>query len=634
MNDHAEPGATMKTRIYRNATAHFYDQGDTRDLDAHYPDAWFMNLRAHGFNAFWLSAWLRDLVAFRGKETAEQARRLDELSRLIDRAHRFGVGLYLFLNEPRAFPVDDPFWEAHADMAGPQEPWYLPEPMRVTLICTSTRDGKDYVYEGSRRLHRRLPELTGTIHINASEYPTHCACHVITNPGGMVFATETEHEGIACPRCAERAPEEVVAEILGLFRQGARDAGSDAAIIAWNWCWVMYAPDPQPALIDRLHPEIAVMATFECGGHKPILGRERRVDEYSLIYVGPSDQYRAVTTYGQERGHEVVAKLQLGTTHEAPTTANMPLVGHLFDKIKWLRDNGHAGFLGTWNFGSRFTLNTAAVALAVDRPELGDRRAFLHALCRIYLGRDDTEGFCHAVETMEAAFDAYPLANRMLYVGPMPFALGHPLDGAPVEGKPLSQSWLDHERGDDWDACRGPYTWDEILEGYAGLVEGLTEGVQRLQSVLLPSRCPWDTELGRYGGPPAILGHGDRLSDEEKVRHARAVLPEALFAELPELEGIHGLRCLEEWSNAWTLLCMCESTLNLFRNHVAKTRQPDDAARVLRALQERELEIVERALPLFCLDERLGLHLEHQIYLVSREKLEDKRDALRRSLSA
>lgn len=459
--------------------------------------------------------------------------------------------------------------------------------------------------------------------------PTHCYCHVITNPGGTLFASDTEHEGIACPRCAGRTPEEVVSEILDLFLRGARDAGSDAAVVAWNWNWVMYAPDPQPDLVDRLNPDLKIMAGFECGGSKEIYGKVRRLEEYSLIYVGPSAQYLAVTEYARDKGHEVLAKLQVGTTHEAATVANMPLVGHLFEKLRRLRRNGHTGFVGTWNFGNRFTLNTAAVGLAIRRPELDERPAFLAALCRAYLGRDNTEGFCRAVGMIEEAFECYPIANPILSAGPVTFALGHPLDDAPLQGKPLSHNWLDLERGDNWDECREPYTWDEILTGFSELVPRLEEGVRLLECVLFPSRSPWDTQLGTYAGPPVILRCSDRLSDEEKVAHARAVLPAPLFRQLPALDGIHGFRCLAEWSNAWALLYTCWSTRNVFGNFVAKKEGREDYSQFLRALQEQELTHVERALPLFCLDERLGLHLECQSYLVSREKLKRKRDALK-----
>ncbi len=78
---------------------------------------------------------------------------------------------------------------------------------------------------------------------------------------------------------------------------------------------------------------------------------------------------------------------------------------------------------------------------------------------------------------------------------------------------------------------------------------------------------------------------------------------------------------------------MMTSVLHLFQNYTAKKENRPDYADFLRQLQEKELANVERALPLFYLDERLGLHLECQSYLVSREKLEQKLQALKKNLA-
>ena len=310
----------------------------------------------------------------------------------------------------------------------------------------------------------------------------------------------------------------------------------------------------------------------------------------------------------------------------------MPLVGNLFEKMRCLRDDGIPGFMGTWNFGDRFTLNTAAVALFVRRPDIEDKREFLSELCREYLGRTDVETFCQAVGKMEDACDYFPLANRMMHVGPVPFALACPLDAAPLTGKPLTGNWRDLDRGDDWDQCRGPYTWDEIIGGFERLTALYEQGMRDFESVCFPTKSPFATALASYRGQPVIPRHADRLSDAEKLDRVRALLPSEIFEELPEIEGIHGYRCLEEWTNGWALLCCCASTLHLFKNYIAKKKAAPDYDRVLAALQRAELENVTRALPLFRLDCRLGLHLEPQRYLVTAAQLERKAAELRAAL--
>jgi hypothetical protein len=612
-------------RIYRNARAHFYDHGDVRGLETEYSDAWFRNLRDHGFNGFFLNVWLRQFVPFRQAASPAQLQTRDRLARLADRAAACDVGLYLYLNEPHAFAADDPIWERFPGMAGEAEVYPLPRPTPTRMICTSTAIGRAYVYEMAHGLYAALPGLAGSVHINASEFPTHCYCHIITNPGGTIFSGDTEHEGIDCTRCARRRPEEVVAEILNLFRAAADDVGSDARIIAWNWDWVMWAPDPQPRLISRLQPGIALMAGFEAGGSKVIAGVERRIEEYSLISTGPSPQYCSFHEYARQQDVPMLAKLQLSTTHEAATLANLPLLGNVFDKLSWLHRNGVAGFLGCWNFGNLLCLNTAAVGLFMRRPDLRTRRdAFLRTLCSDYLGRDDTETFCRAIDGIERAFDHYPVANRMLHKGPVSFALSAAFDRQPPRDMPLSQNWLDEPRGDRWEECLGPYSLAEVVAGFERLLVDLEPAVELLAAVLFSEVSPWDTSLANYRGEPLIVSRCDQRTAAANAAALAHLLPPGVAEAMPELLTATGFRCLQEWTNLMFMLAMFRSVRNLFANYAAKrsARGPDDA--LYERLLVSEHAAVGRALTLCHLDDRLGLHLECQAHLVSREKLTRK----------
>lgn len=614
----------MKFRIYRNSAACFRLGGDLNQTDEHYTDAWFERLREHGFNGFWLNVWMRKLVAFRESENAEQIRNQDILKRLMDRAARFDVGVYLFLNEPKAFPRTHRIWDRFPGMRGAPGTWPAPNHrLELNLLCTSTPEGQAYVYESARRLHQQLPDLAGTVHINASESPTHCYCHSITNPGGKVFSSTQEHPGIDCPRCAERTPEEIIAEILNLYRRGCRDAGSRAPVIAWNWNWIMYAPHPQEALIRRLDPDIHVLADFECGGRMEILGQERPVAEYSLLYTGPSERYTLLTDCALRTGHRIGAKLQIGTTHELATVANLPLLGHLYDKLAYLRRSPCEGIFATWNFGNRFTLNSAAFALSFRKPTMPDKDEFLTELGRSYLGLADERRFAGAIAKMEAAFRHYPLCNEMIYFGPINFALGLPLDDTPLQGAPLTVSCLPRPRGDSWDNCLGPFTLDEVIGGYAAMVGEYRQAVRDWETCLFPSCSPWH-ELKDYHGPPVIRRAVDQLGDADNVAHLRNTLPAEIFRELPELEGIQGFRRLQEWCNGWAILACLESAWRLFQNYQAKRDRRPDYPDFLRSLQADECRTLAWALPVFRLDERMGWHLEPQAALITVEQLEEK----------
>lgn len=615
----------MKFRIYRNSEADFYHHRDLENLDLHYSDAWFEKLLEHGFNGFWLNVWMRRLVAFRETETVEQAQRVDSLNRLIDRAGRFGVGVWLLLNEPKAYPRRHPIWERFPSMRGAPGTWGLnQDKMEHNLICTSTDEGRDYIYENSLRMHRALPGLAGTVLITASEYPTHCYCHTITNTGGTVFSSDQEHEGIDCAICANRSPADVVSEILNLYIKGRRDAGSGASVVAWNWNWVMYAPHPWEDLLRRLDPGITVMADFEYGGIDNVSGKSRPVDEYSLIYVGPGERYKSIATCAVKHGLHHASKLQLGATHEMGTVANMPLLSHIYQKLAYLKHDQCDGIFGTWNFGNRFTINTAALGLSMKKPALNETDLFLSELARQYMGVEDGAGFIKSVQNIEAAFDFYPLSNKMIYFGPVNFALALPMDDSPLKGTPLTNSFLQMERGDKWEDSLGPFTLDEVIARFEAMTGKLRPALSLFESVLFPTLSPFKTRLIEYEGTHLIPRNADRLSDIEMAEAMRFHLPEEVFQELPELQGVHGVRRVQEWCNAWFILGCVESATHVFKAFRIKQSCKPGWKREMQQLRLEERNTIEMVLPLLRMDARLGLHLECQQYFITSKILERK----------
>src|SRR6266566_7977289 len=89
-----------------------------------YPDGLLAKLAEMGVNGVWLHAVLRQLCtdpAF--PEFGEgSAKRLAELAKLVERAKKFGIGVYLYMNEPRAMPAE--FFKNRPGMAGVREGEY------------------------------------------------------------------------------------------------------------------------------------------------------------------------------------------------------------------------------------------------------------------------------------------------------------------------------------------------------------------------------------------------------------------------------------------------------------------------------------------------------------------------------
>jgi hypothetical protein len=86
-----------------------------------YPDGLLQQLSARGINGVWLSVILRDMAP--GGTTFHEfgvghEQRLANLRALVQRAKKYGIGIYLYLNEPRARPAELFMTHGRADMAG------------------------------------------------------------------------------------------------------------------------------------------------------------------------------------------------------------------------------------------------------------------------------------------------------------------------------------------------------------------------------------------------------------------------------------------------------------------------------------------------------------------------------------
>jgi hypothetical protein len=80
------------------------------------------------------------------------------------------------------------------------------------------------------------------------------------------------------------------------------------------------------------------------------------------------------------------------------TVANMPLLSHIYQKLAYLKNDHCEGVFGTWNFGNRFTINTAAFGLSMKNPDLNETDLFLSELAREYIGVEDGAGFIKSVQ--------------------------------------------------------------------------------------------------------------------------------------------------------------------------------------------------------------------------------------------
>ena len=409
---------------------------------------------------------------------------LDNLRELIARAAKHGLRVYLYMQPPRGFEWNDPIWEAHPELKGASMNWETKEadPTTYYAMCSSMPAVKKFLRESPEKLFRALPKLGGLILITASEYPSHCWR---SGASGLNAEGAPIEGGSHCPRCHERTPAEVVGEILQLVHDGMRAASPTAQLIAWNWSWSFFDADPSPNVIKAVPDDAILMVDFERGDSREILGKVRQLDEYSLAFAGPSQRFLGTYKIAKKRGLPVIAKLQLGTTHELATVPNLPLLGNLYEKAAQLRKLKVEGFMGCWNFGNMISANTAGFMRFFDAPKLPPRERALQEFARDYFPGCDAELTAQAWETFGAAMLNYPFSIPFIYMGPMNFSLSYPVKSGPLGKVSAGRSWMDDKvRGDDLSACLDPYTVPEIIRGFNLLTRQWKTGVAQLEKSL------------------------------------------------------------------------------------------------------------------------------------------------------
>jgi len=560
-------------RIWRSPYINFYEDETLRVAEV-YTAQYMRDLTEAGFNGIWIRGILRDIVrtdVFPELGGNSQAH-LENLRTVIGRAERAGVGVWLYMQPPLALPVDDPFWEKHPDARGITSGWFGEG--KVTTMCVSVPKVRDFLRQAAERLSRALPGLRGIILITASEFMQHCYSH---------YTMEKAEKGIpvGCKRCERRRPRDIVADIIRSIYDGVRQAGNGADVVAWNWSWSFYEPDPQEGIIRALPHQVRLLAGFERGDTKVILGKPRLIDEYSLSYAGPSQRFLKSLEAARRRGMKVMTKLQIGTTHELATVPNLPLIGRLYDKARAMRRLRVKDFMGCWNFGNMLTANTSAFTYFLDANPLPPRERALRTFASQYFPGCDAQAVATAWETFARAMDSYPFCNPFLYNSPLNYAVALPIEPGPLSGKPVGRSWLPDERGDGLEETFGEYTLQEIIDGLEALKHTWWQGVEQLERGLASCRSP----------------------------HAEQELNSVRMAG----------HCFH---SGW----------NIYRAYRLRKNWDASMQSALLDIARDERQHLVRALPVVERDQRMGFHSECQYYMFTASSIREKLQKLDRLL--
>lgn len=425
-------------------------------MEASFPESLLESYRRIGINGIWVQAVLYTLVPFpfdadvsRGHE-----RRLAGLKSLVDRCGRFGLSVYLYLNEPRAMP--DSFFIEHPQLQGTSVDGY-------SSLCTALPEVKAYLRDSAAYLVRNVPDLGGFFTITASENLTNCVSQTVCT----------------CPRCAARRPAEIFAEVDRLLVEGATSVRPDFPLLAYTWGWGVRQVAEET--IRALPPSVTVMTVSEEGVQKTVGGTKTEVLDYSLSVEGPGDYALGTWRTAKETGHRTCAKLQLNNSWEMAAVPYIPVFDTVYRHVARLLESGTVDdLLLSWTLGGAPSPTLQMVDILWEGYRKTGELLPLHSIYGQLFPGEDVRQIGRAVSLFSQAFDAYPFHLYVAYFGPQNVGPADLLWRRPTGW----QATMVCYPYDDLDRWRRVFPRDTFIRQWRLLTERWAEGLAVLHPLL------------------------------------------------------------------------------------------------------------------------------------------------------
>ncbi|MCX5759303.1 MAG: DUF4838 domain-containing protein, partial [Candidatus Hydrogenedentes bacterium] len=366
------------------------------DIDSIYPEGYLARLAALGVNGVWLHEPLFRLAPFPWDAATCDGYQecVENLRRLVARAKQYGIGVYLYLNEPRPMPMA--FFVKHPELKGVDDTGVLPG--QVATLCVSVPEVQQYLRDSVASLCRAVPDLGGVFTITASESFTNCWSH---------------GTGDRCPRCASRAPEEVIAQVNTCIAEGIAQAGTAARLFVWDWGW---KEEWVEGIVQRLPTSASLISVSEWDTPIQRGGIDSTVGEYSLSVVGPGPRATRHWELARAHGLKTIAKVQASTTWELGAVPYIPVVETAAKHAANLRDAGVNGLMLSWTLGG-YPSPSFETIMELAKPERPSVDEALSAVAQRRFGQA-APAVTAAWKAFSAALTEYPFATNVLYSSP------------------------------------------------------------------------------------------------------------------------------------------------------------------------------------------------------------------------
>ena len=366
--------------------------------------------------------------------------RLERLRKLTERCAKYGIKVYLYLNEPRS--MKKAFFDKYPHMMGHVED------DDHACMCTSVKDVQDYIKNAVETICKAAPLIGGFFCMAKSENLTNCYSHI------------HKQGACGCPRCKDRSIGEVIGEFFAAVREGADRVSREIKVFDYSWD----GDDPETRLevIDHLPERVAVESICESRVPYTIGGVSATLEDYSLNVIGPGERSLKMWERAKARGLETVAKLQINTTWECSTVPALPVLSKVDEMMSKLVEAGVDHLQLSWTLGGYPSAN------------------LLYA-CKYFFEHTNIapldENTKKATELFSQAFNNFPSHIYAAYMGPQNAGPATLFYEAPT-GYEATMTCFAYDDVEHW---RSIYPKDVYEEQLRKLCEGWKKGLALIE---------------------------------------------------------------------------------------------------------------------------------------------------------
>lgn len=367
-----------------------YGNALDEDITISYPEEMLKRYAEAGINAVWLPVILYQVTEFSLDPSysigwQDRQRRLNELIALAD---RYGIKVYLYLNEPRSMPLA--FFKKYPELKGHTTEMFA-------SLCLSDKRVLENLRKSVRSLCEAVPNLGGFFTITMSENLTHCK----------------SINGNNCEKCIDIPAYKQISDIISAISEESRAVNPDIKTIAWTWSWDSMTEEELRKCISAIPKEVIIQSNSERMQKFCISSVEGVVKDYSMSIPGPSDSAKEVWSISKETGHEICAKVQINNTWECSTVPYLPVFDLIREHMSGLSNEGVRHIMLSWTLGGYPSINLkiASSALKDNSEQAYDR------ILEEEFGQY-SELVKKATKIFSDAFREFPFHLSTLYNGP------------------------------------------------------------------------------------------------------------------------------------------------------------------------------------------------------------------------